>query len=230
MADFFPDITTGNTDYLAAMQQSTNPTSSAPSQALGQAEFLMLLTTQMQNQDPSEPMDPTNFVSDLTAMSQLESTTQMNASIAAMTQGFQSLQTLQGATLIGKNVEVAGEVFSHSQGQSSQLTLNTSEPLTDVTVVLSDENGIVKELSVGTMQSGDKVIDWNGLDNSGVERPSGEYSITAYGTDDAGNLQSVGTIVPSRVNTVGINGDGTITLTLATGEKVGLESVREISG
>lgn len=230
MADFFPDITTGNADYLTALQQNTNPKANAPSQALGQAEFLMLLTTQMQNQDPSKPMDPTSFVSDLTAMSQLESTTQMNASIAAMTQGFQSLQTLQGATLIGKNVEVSGEVFSHNQGQSSQLTLNTAEPLTDVTVVLSDENGIVKELSVGTMQSGDKFVDWNGLDNSGVERSSGEYSITAYGTDEAGNLQSVGTIVPSRVNTVGINSDGSITLTLATGEKVGLESVREISG
>jgi len=230
MADYFPDITTGNTDYFKALQQNTNSTSSAPSQALGQAEFLMLLTTQMQNQDPSSPMDPTNFVSDLTAMSQLESTTQMNASIAAMTQGFQSLQTLQGATLIGKNVEVAGEVFSHTKGQSSQLTLSTTQPLTDVTVVLSDEDGIVKELSVGTMQAGDKLVDWNGLDNSETERATGEYSITAYGTDAEGNLQTVGTIVPSRVNTVGINSDGSITLTLATGEKVGLSSVREISG
>ena len=230
MADFLPDITTGNKDYFAALQQNSDTTSAAPSQALGQTEFLMLLTTQMQNQDPSKPMDPTNFVSDLTAMSQLESTTQMNASIAAMTQGFQSLQTLQGASLIGKSVQVSGELFSHIEGQSSQLTLNSQEPLTDVTVVLSDDNGIVKELSVGTMQTGDKLLDWNGLDNADVARPTGEYTITAYGTNESGDIKMVGTIVPSRVNTVGINTDGTISLTLATGEKVDMNQVREISG
>ncbi|MEA1988035.1 MAG: flagellar hook capping FlgD N-terminal domain-containing protein [Pseudomonadota bacterium] len=230
MADFLPDINVGNTDYMAALQQNTDPSTGAPSQALGQAEFLMLLTTQMQNQDPSKPMDPTNFVSDLTAMSQLESTTQMNESIMAMTKGFQSLQTLQGASLIGKSVQVEGEIFSHSQGVDSQFSLSSTEPLTDVTVVLSDDNGIVKEISVGTMQSGDKVIDWDGLDNSGIERPSGEYTLTAYGTDDNGDLQMINTVVPSRVNTVGINTDGSITLTLATGEKVEMDEVREISG
>jgi len=230
MADFLPDITTGNKDYLAAMQQVTNPKSNAPSQSLGQAEFLMLLTTQMQNQDPSKPMDPTNFVSDLTAMSQLESTTQMNASIAAMTQGFQSLQTLQGASLIGKSVQVANEVFSHNQGQISQLTLSTEDPLTDVKVVISDDNGIVKELSVGTLQAGDKTIDWNGLDKTDVARASGQYKLTAFGTNNDGDLQMAGTIVPSRVNTVGINSDGSISLTLATGEKVAMNKVREISG
>lgn len=230
MADYLPDITTGNADYMKALQQNTNPKASAPSQSLGQAEFLMLLTTQMQNQDPSKPMDPTNFVSDLTAMSQLESTTQMNASIMAMTQGFQSLQTLQGASLIGKNVQVTGEQFSHTEGQPSQLTLNTKEPLSDVKVVITDKNGVVKELAVGTLQSGDKIIDWDGLDNSDVARRTGDYSITAYGTDENGDLKTVGTIVPSRVNSVGINSDGSISLTLATGEKVSMSKVREISG
>lgn len=230
MADYLPDITTGNADYMKALQQNTNPKASAPSQSLGQAEFLMLLTTQMQNQDPSKPMDPTNFVSDLTAMSQLESTTQMNASIMAMTQGFQNIQTLQGASLIGKNVQVSGEQFSHSQGQSTQLTLNTKEPLSDVKIVISDKDGIVRELAAGTMQSGDKIIDWDGLDNSDVERGSGDYAITAYGTDENGDLKTVGTIVPSRVNSVGINADGSISLTLATGEKVSMDKVREISG
>jgi len=230
MADFLPDINVGNTDYLAAMQQNSDPSSGAPSQALGQAEFLMLLTTQMQNQDPSKPMDPTNFVSDLTAMSQLESTTQMNESILAMTRGFQSLQTLQGASLIGKSVQVEGELFSHNQGQTSQFSLSTTDALTDVTVVLSDDNGIVKEMGIGTVQPGEKVIDWDGFDNSDVERPSGEYTITAYGTDENGDLQMVNTVVPSRVNTVGINTDGSITLTLATGEQVAMDDVREISG
>lgn len=230
MSSFLPDISTGNSDYLAALQQNSDPSSSAPSQAMGQEEFLMLLTTQMQNQDPSKPMDPTDFVSDLTAMSQLEATTEMNASIKAMTLGFQNLQTLQGAALIGKSVQAEGEVFSHTQGLNSQFRLNSDVALSDVKVVLSDDSGLVKEIDVGTLQPGEKTIDWNGLDDVNVERPSGQYNLTAYGTDENGDLQSINTIVPSRVNTVGINPDGSVSLTLATGERVEMSAVREISG
>ena len=230
MADFFPDITTGNADYLEAMQQSTNPSSSAPSNVMGQADFLMLLTTQLQNQDPSKPMDPTAFVTDLTQMSQLEATTQMNQSILAMTSSFQNLQTMQAASIIGKNVQVTGEDFSHTQGQDSQFRLSSDEPLTDITVVISDDSGVVKELSVSDMLSGEKTIDWNGVDNVDVSKPSGVYSLTAYGTDSEGELQSINTVVGSRVNSVGVNSDGGMTLTLATGERVSMDTVREISG
>ncbi|BCN92964.1 basal-body rod modification protein FlgD [Thiomicrorhabdus immobilis] len=230
MADYFPNVTSGNTDYVQALQQSTNPGDSAPSNVMGQADFLRLLTTQLQNQDPSKPMDPTAFVTDLTQMSQLEATTKMNESILAMTASFQNMQTMQAASIIGKNVQVTGEDFSHTQGQSSQFRLNSELPLTDVTVVISDEYGVVKELNVADMSAGEKTIDWNGLDNVDVSRPSGVYSLTAYGTDANGELQSIDTVVGSRVNSVGVNSDGSMTLTLATGERVSMDTVREISG
>ncbi|MDG6777596.1 flagellar hook capping FlgD N-terminal domain-containing protein [Thiomicrorhabdus sp. zzn3] len=223
-------VNTSSTDYMAAMQQSSNPASFAPSNEMGQTEFLMLLTTQMQNQDPTKPMDPTNFISDLTQMSQLEATTQMTESVKAMTLGFQNMQTLQGASLIGRNVQVNGEEFSHNQGVSSQFRLTADQPLTDVTVVVSNEDGVVKEIDVGSLQEGEKTIDWNGIDKYGEERASGVYNLTAYGTDENGDLQSIDTVVGSRVNTVGVNTDGTITLTLATGERVSMDAVREISG
>jgi len=230
MADFLPDITTGNQDYLTALQQNTSSSTSNPENVMGQADFLMLLTTQLQNQDPSKPMDPTSFVTDLTQMSQLEATTTTNQSILAMATSFQNMQTMQGASLIGKNVQVTGEDFSHVQGQDSQFRLNTDIPLSDVKVVISDEDGIVKEISVSSLPSGEKIIDWDGLDDVGANRPSGIYSLTAYGTDADGELKSVDTVVASRVNSVGISSDGNMTLTLATGERVAMDTVREISG
>lgn len=230
MADLLPSITSSNTDYLSAMQQNTNPANSAPNKQMGQADFLRLLTTQMQNQDPSKPMDPTSFVTDLTQMSQLESTNTMNSSMLAMASSFQNMQTVQGASLIGKNVQVSGEDFSHTKGQTSQFSLNTAVPLTDVKVVVSDASGVVKEMSVADMQSGDKTVDWNGLDNADVVKGDGVYSLTAYGTNPDGQLQSIDTLVASKVNSVGINSNGSMTLTLATGEKVAMETVREISG
>lgn len=223
-------ISTNNRDYVKSLQQDSSPASSAPDNQMGQAEFLMLLTTQMQNQDPSKPMDPTSFVSDLTQMSQLESTNKMNESILAMAQGFQAIQTLQGASLIGKSVQVSGEDFSHTQDVSSQFRLSTDQSLEDVKVVVSDENGLVAEIEVGTLQEGEKTVDWSGLDNVGNPRESGVYNLTAYGADENGDLKSIDTVVASRVNSIAVNPDGSIKLTLATGERVSMDTVREISG
>ncbi|MBF6058683.1 MULTISPECIES: flagellar hook assembly protein FlgD [Thiomicrorhabdus] len=221
--------TSSTTDYISALQQSSDTSASAPNTVMGQEDFLMLLTTQLQNQDPSKPMDPTSFITDLTQMSQLEATTKMNESILAMTQSFQSLQTLQASSLIGKKVLVDGEDFSHTQDQVSQIRLQSDLPLSDVTIVISDENGLVKTISAGDLASGESLVDWDGLDEDGNSRASGVYSLTAYGTDEDGELQSINTIVASQVNSVGVNQDGSMTLTLATGEKVDMDSVREIS-
>ena len=241
MNDFFFFFTTGNENYVKALQENSNPANNSESlNEMGQADFLLLLTTQLQNQDPSKPVDATAFVTDLTQMSQLEATNDMNASIIAMTESFQSLQTMQGASLIGKNVQIEADKFSYSTEQPSRFSLQTDESFIDITIVISDENGIVKELSYADFLSDrekeswdgvpDKTIEWDGFDDVGAARSDGVYSITAYGTDSAGEARSIDTVVGSRVNTVGINPDGTMTLTLATGEKIPMENVREISG
>lgn len=230
MADFLPEnINTGNNDYVKALQQNTSKAGANPDNTMGQEDFLMLLTTQLQNQDPSKPMDPTSFVTDLTQMSQLESSNKMNESIIAMATSFQNVQTMQAASLIGKNVQAEGRDFSHEDGQDSVFRLNTEEPLTDVKVLISDEDGKVKELYVSSFE-GEKSITWDGLDEAGNASKSGVYSITAYGTDSEGEVASIDTVVGTRVNSVGIGSDGDMTLTLATGEQVKMAAVREISG
>jgi flagellar basal-body rod modification protein FlgD len=241
MAELLPDISLGDSNYLTALQQNT--TTANNSEALddmGQADFLLLLTTQLQNQDPSEPVDAKDFVTDLTQMSQLEATNDMNESILAMTESFQSLQAMQGASLIGKNVQIESDKFSHSVERPANFSLQTDEPFIDITIVISDDEGLVKELSYTDFLSerekaswdglASKSIEWDGFDDVGAARSDGVYSITAYGTDAAGEIKSIDTVVPSRVNTVGISPDGTMTLTLATGDKVSMDSVREISG
>lgn len=231
MADYLPsDLITSGTDYKTAMQQVTNPAASAPKDQLDQTDFLRLLTTQLQNQDPSDPMDPTQFVTDLTQMSQLEATTKMTETISMMNLGFQNMQTMQAASMIGKNVQVSGEEFSHTAGQDSVLTLNLDQPLKDVKVVISDEDGLVRELFLDDLESGEELVNWDGLDDEGNAKSDGVYSLTVYGEDDAGELKMIDTVVASRVNAVNINADSSVTLTLATGEKVKMDQVREISG
>lgn len=225
----FQDLTSGNTDYIKALQQNSSPASSAPKNQLGQADFLRLLTTQLQNQDPNKPMDPTNFVTDLTQMSQLEATTKMNESVLAMTKGFQSMQTMQASSLIGKSVQAIGSEISYTAGTTANIRLSVDQPLTDAKIVITDEDGVVKEIDAGSLAPGEEVFSWDGYDDVGAPRESGQYSLTVYGTDEEGEIQAIDTIVPSKVNSVSINGDGGMTLTLATGERVPMDSVREIS-
>uniref|UniRef100_Q31FK9 Basal-body rod modification protein FlgD n=1 Tax=Hydrogenovibrio crunogenus (strain DSM 25203 / XCL-2) TaxID=317025 RepID=Q31FK9_HYDCU len=224
-----PAISSNNTDYMKALQQSTNGKSNAPDQQLGQADFLRLLTTQLQNQDPNKPMDPTNFVTDLTQMSQLEATTKMNQSMLAMTTGLQNMQVMQSASLIGKNVQAIGDTMSHEAGTETPIRLSLDQPLKDVTVVVSDGSGPVSEIFVDDLNAGEKMVNWDGKDKLGNVAGSGEYTLTVFGLDKEGELQSIKTIVPSKVNSISINDDGTTTATLATGEKVKIDDIREIS-
>ena len=215
-------------EYVSKLGQRSDPSSFAPSQEMGQAEFLLLLTTQLKNQDPSKPMDPANFVSDLTEMSQLDSTNKMNASITAMVTGFQALQTMQASSLIGKNVEVEGAEISHTSGQATNFKLSLDKPLSDVRVVITDSNGTVQELKLGALSVGSETVSWDGKDDSDIDKPSGQYSITVFGTDEEGEKQPITSVVPSKVNGVSIDTDGKTTLNLVTGESVSMDSVREI--
>jgi flagellar basal-body rod modification protein FlgD len=206
-------------DYVSSLQEDSNPSLSAPSMQMGQADFLRLLTTQLQNQDPSKPMDPTQFVTDLTQMSQLEATNKMNESIIAMTNSFQNLQTMQATSLIGQNVVVNGDEFSHTNAQPSTIRLNSDQPLTDVKLVISSDSGFVKEINVGDL-TGEDTVSWDGLDRDGQAVASGVYQLTAYGEDENGDLTTVQSIVSDQ--------RGEMTLTLATGERISMDDVREI--
>ena len=223
------DILPSTQTKTEVLQQPGNPAAFAPSNALGQKDFLLLLTTQMMNQDPTKPMDPTAFVSDLTQMSQLEATAELNRSVMAMTTGFQNLQVMQASSMIGKNVVAKGEVFSHQAGEVSSIRLNTSEPLEDVKLVITNGSGVVRELSYPSLARGDTTINWDGKNAEGIDMTSGEYQLVAYGYNADGDIKSINSYVGTSVRSVSVESDGSMMLTLATGERVKMDAVREIS-
>jgi flagellar basal-body rod modification protein FlgD len=111
MAGFVPGVTSGTSSTT-----SLSSASSAASQQLSANDFLKLLTTEMQNQDPTQPEDPTQSVAQLAQFSSLEASEEMNQSF----QNFQSnFGVMQAANLIGKNVSVES---TDSTGNSSTVT------------------------------------------------------------------------------------------------------------
>ncbi len=217
-------------ELLAALNAPADPAKLKSHQkVLGQTDFLRLLTTQLRTQDPTKPMDPKDMVTNLTGFNQLEATLKLDKSMSALVQGFANLQTMQAASLIGKHVRVKAESIEHTAGQPEQIKLNITTPLQDAKLVVSDGSGVVKQITLGTLNTGEKVINWDGTDSLGQEVPAGQYKIIAYGTDENGNVKSIDTILPTRVTSVAIKQGGTLKLTLATGEVVDMNSIREIS-
>ncbi|HIQ40609.1 MAG TPA: flagellar hook capping protein [Sulfurivirga caldicuralii] len=227
MSTILPSTQPTRDEILAALNAPSNTRPQAD--PLGQEDFLRLLTTQLQNQDPTDPMDPKDMITDLTGFNQLEATLKLNASMDVLVNGLASLQTMQAAGLIGKSVKVEADSFEHTAGETEQLKLKVDQPLQDVTVVISNEGGLVKEIPVGTLNAEDKLISWDGTDSLGQLVADGVYKVTAYGTDERGEIQSIATIVPARITSVAIEGSGGLKLSLATGEIVSMDSVREIT-
>jgi len=153
----------------------------------------------------------------------------MNESMLAMTNSLQSMQVMQSASLIGKNVQAVGDLLSHQQGTISDIKLDLKESLTDVNVVISNDSGPVQELFLDDLPAGEKIAQWDGIDKLGNVMPSDDYKLTVYGTNPSGDIKTIDTIVPSRINSIGINSDGSARATLATGEIVNVDEIREIS-
>lgn len=224
--------------FFEKAQQVGNPSRFAPDTSMGQQDFLRLLATQMMNQDPTKPMDPTSFVTDLTQMSQLEATQQLNKSMDLMTTGFKNLQVMQASSLIGRSVVAESDAFNHYEDTESHIGLVSDEPLSDVRIVISNGKGVVRELSASSqddlgnkldyLAAGESTILWDGLNSDGGEAAPGVYNIVAYGYDANGDIKGIKTQVAVGIYSVSLEKDGGMKLTLSTGKKVDMDAVKEI--
>lgn len=147
---------------------------------MGKDEFLRLLVTQLQNQDPLNPSDPTEFTAQLAQFSSLEQLFSANESLARMAQSSQdssALDRLSALSMIGRHVEVAGPGF-HYGGQPVEFayTLETSAPA--VSVRVTDAQGqTVAALPAADGAPGAHVYAWDGTGLNGQPLPAGDYRV-----------------------------------------------------
>jgi len=171
-----------------------------PLGSLGGQAFLLLLTTQLQHQDPLAPMDSTQFVTQLAQFSQLEQTTAMGDALKTSNQYMASLNNYGAAALIGKQVQVIGNQVALVQGNSPILSYNLGSAAAGVTVTITNGAGQgVRTLQLGTQSAGTQGVRWDGRDNQGRTLPDGNYSfgVSAVGADGkpvTANPYSSGTV------------------------------------
>ena len=152
----------------------------APQKTMGQADFLKLLTTQMQNQDPTNPVDNTKMIADMAQFSSLEAMKQLNDTVSSMSQMFKTNQAVQASVLVGKDVVVPGSTVNLISGTAPVALVNIEESLTDVKAQIRNASGeLVREYSWESLPQGQGDLKWDGKDASGNALPQGSYTVTA---------------------------------------------------
>jgi len=185
--------------------------------SMNQADFLKLLTTQLQSQDPTNPMDNSQFVSQLAQFSQLASMQDLNTSVNSLsgqiTSSLQSSQVLGSVGLVGRHVLVPSASLSYA-GSAMDGAVGVTGATANVQVVIKDGAGkAVRTLDLGTQPAGLARFNWDGMDDSGAPVPPGDYSVTA--ADVSGNALS--TYVDGTVSGVGYGGSSVGTYVQVSG-------------
>ena len=223
---------TTTSDYLKSLQSATSGKtgdSTTGSSTLGKDSFLQLLVTQMQNQNPLDPQDNSEFVAQLAQFSSLETMQNLSTSVDAIGGMYQSSQALQASSLVGRTVVVdAGSTsVDTTKGITGQAVLPNSSTVTEVKVY--DSKGeVVRTLDLGEQKAGNASFTWDGKDESGNVLESGNYSFVATAALD-GKSSTVATYLPATVSSVTMGSAGTaMTLNLADGSNIALSKVQQI--
>lgn len=167
-------------DVMAAMNGGANGKKSVADEA--QDRFMTLLVTQMQNQDPLNPLDNAQVTSQLAQLSTLTGIDKLNKTMESFVGSFHASQALQATNMIGRGVLVPGSQVDLVEGKSV-FGLELEQPADRVTVRIRDEEGnLVQTLELGEAKAGVLPIAWDGKMADGEVAPDGRYSIEAVAT------------------------------------------------
>jgi flagellar basal-body rod modification protein FlgD len=184
-------------------------TSTPTGSTMTQADFLQLMTTQLQSQDPTQPMDNSQFASELAQFSQLSTQQDIDTNLqglsSTVSSGMQSSQVLSSASLVGRQVLVPSSSLAYAgSAVSGGVNVTTAG---DVVVAIKDADGnTVKTLDLGTQQTGLASFSWDGTNDNGQAVASGTYSISA---NSGGNSAALSTYAAGAVTGVGYGGSST---------------------
>ena len=162
---------------VSQLQNNTALASSAkPGSQLGQDEFLKLMTTQLQNQDPFEPMDNGEFLSQIAQFGTVNGITDLKDSFSGFADSMQSNQALQAANIIGHGVLAETDTGTLTSNGIMQGAVELSSYSSNVSVNIYDRTGqLVNRLDLGEQLAGTVPFAWDGTTFGGAHAAAGQY-------------------------------------------------------
>ena len=188
-----------------------------------QDRFLKLLVTQLQNQDPLSPMDNAQLTSQIAQINTVTGIATLNTSVQGLSSQFLQMQTLQGASLVGKNVIVPGNRID-IEGGVGQGGFELATPADAVKVeVLNPAGKVLDTLNLGAQRTGMHSFDWA----AGTYDNAANLSFRVTATSGTAKLDTAA-LMRDRVNAVSTSG-GALQLELARAGTVDYGTVKAIN-
>jgi flagellar basal-body rod modification protein FlgD len=214
---------------------TTSATSSALSSASGTSstktsiannfdQFLQLLTTQLKNQSPLDPLDTNQFTQQLVQFASVEQQLKTNDTLTALLSLSKATTTSNALSYVGSTVTADGSTSPLVNG-SAKWSINSPSAGT-ATVVIKDKAGNEVYSTTGALAAGQQAFGWDGKKTGGAIAPAGDYTITVTAKDTSGAAINVKTEVRGVVDGVQLDGETPI-LTIGT-FKVPVDKVKSI--
>ena len=156
------------------------------SNTLGKDDFLTLLITQLQNQDPLNPADSTEYTAQLAQFSSLEQLNNVNKNLEYMQLYQASINNAQAVSFIGKEIISFGNEVRVTGGQAENCRFELSGDAGGVVVNINDSAGnLVKAIEQGAMHAGRQTVVWDGTDQNRNVVSDGDYTFEVMAVDAA---------------------------------------------
>ena len=199
------------TTVLEAWTDETVPVTDGSERQLGKDAFLTLLLTQLQNQDPFNPMEDTEMTAQLAQYSQLEQLANLNTNVTSMAGYIQAQNQFQTLTLIGKDVLAQSNLLSVTDGKvDTTATLEVDASCKIQLYVVDSSGNQVRSYDWGLTQAGTYEFVWDGKNNSGAKVPDGVYEFQVTAANTAGEVMTSGItpVINGRVSSVSFDESG----------------------
>ena len=215
---------------LASTTSASASSSAAPnaltSLSSNFTSFLNLLLTQLQNQDPTTPMDTNSFTTELVQFSSVEQQITTNSSLTSLIQATQGTEVIQATGVVGKSVTISSTQVPLQNGSATVNYITTAAEPVDITV--TNASGVKVAEVTGTSNAGANTWTWNGQNSAGVQQPDGAYTVAINGTSTSGTTAAVPFTATGTATGV-VNSNGVVTLQVG-GVSVPFSSVQSVAG
>ena len=191
----------GTTPISSSSSKSSLSSTSGATLAGNFQTFLQMLTTQLQNQNPLDPLDTNQFTQQLVQFAAVEQQLKTNDQLASLIALQQTTQATQALTFVGKTAVVDGSTAALSNSKATWVLDVPNTGTMDISITNSSGQTVFTGKSSVTAGK-DQAFNWNGQGNDGSQLADGKYTLHASMPDSSGNAVGISTQVQGVVSSV----------------------------
>ncbi len=206
MANNIPNVN------FATNNTANTPVTKGKSQ-LGKDDFLKLMIAQLKNQDPTEPLDGSQYAAQLAQFSSLEQLTNINTSLNNSIDAnyllTQSINNTMSATWIGKDVKLNSNVLKNNGQEKINIGYKLPAEASEVTIKIYNKSGaLVKTITNAEKNTGYHKLSWDFYDNNGVKLQNGDYTFSVEAKTMDGKNMTVESYIVGTIDAIKFTSNG----------------------